>query len=228
MDGHRFDRLTRTLSRSVSRRASLGVAAAVMAALRSGTRAEAAQPGYLGPGEACYDDSQCASSDTTLLVCADNGFDYDGFLNCCAFEGGFCSFDEGCCGALICYGGVCGGLAPPGTGAGSISVQGRLCPAPYSPPDACQYTDEIFASDFILTGPDGITLSLANGTSHAVSHVWDGLPYGVYEIQVFGTTPFDYAFDHFEGTTIVDGVDAVVIDDFTPNAVIDLVFVPYG
>jgi hypothetical protein len=229
MDGHRFDALTRAFSRATTRRASLGGIAAAVIALWSGARAGAAQLGYLGPGDACYDDDQCASSDTTLLVCADNGFDYDGDLNCCAFEGGFCSFDEGCCGALVCYGGICGGLAPSGTGAGSISVQGLLCPAPDSPLEACQYTDEIFASDFILTGPGGTTLSLANGTSHAVSHVWEGLPYGAYYFQAFGTTPMGYELDHFAGTTIVDaGVEAVVIDDSAPYASIDLVFAPSG
>jgi hypothetical protein len=40
------------------------------------------------------------------MFCADNGFDYDGPLNCCAYEGGYCYSDEGCCGIASCITGV--------------------------------------------------------------------------------------------------------------------------
>ena len=46
------------------------------------------------------------------MVCAWNGFDYDGDLNCCTYEGNRCGFDEACCGLASCIGGFCssGGL----------------------------------------------------------------------------------------------------------------------
>jgi hypothetical protein len=113
MDGQRFDALTRTLAGPASRRATLrGLLAAVAGVLTGAGDVDAHPRGYLGPGDPCYDDAQCRSSDTTAYYCADNGFAYDGPLNCCAFTGGYCSRDEGCCGALLCAHNTCGGLAP--------------------------------------------------------------------------------------------------------------------
>ena len=92
----------------------------------------AAQTGYLGPGEACYDDSQCGNTRYSPMFCADNGFDYDGALNCCAYEGGYCYSDEGCCGIASCITGSC--VSPPSNaGAG----------------DPCQTTDECFAGGLV-------------------------------------------------------------------------------
>lgn len=104
MDDRRFDTLTRDLAITVSRRGGmrlLAAAAASFLALARGKRSAAAQGGFLTAGDACYDSSQCRAADTPL-VCADNGFDYDGPLNCCTYEDGRCYADEHCCGAAYC------------------------------------------------------------------------------------------------------------------------------
>jgi hypothetical protein len=106
VDAHRFDNFARGLARRASRRGLLGGAvASVLIAARGGVAA-AQQAYYLGPGDACYDDAQCRGADAPLY-CAANGFDYDGPLNCCAFEGSRCGFDEACCGSLSCFDGAC-------------------------------------------------------------------------------------------------------------------------
>ena len=66
------------------------------------------------------------------MVCAWNGFDYDGDLNCCTYEGNRCGFDEACCGMASCIGGFCssvgsasagnGGFASANAQGGTISV----------------------------------------------------------------------------------------------------------
>lgn len=58
------------------------------------------------PGAACTNSAQCLGVDT---ICADNGITFDGGLNCCRSQGGTCADGTGCCGALLCIGGVCGG-----------------------------------------------------------------------------------------------------------------------
>ncbi len=117
MDDRQFDRLTRALAGGAPRRSVLralggGVGAALVAAARRGAPA-AAHHGRLGPGDACYDSSQCLGADAPL-VCADNGFADDGPLNCCAYEGSRCGFDEACCGAASCVGGFCSSAAADG------------------------------------------------------------------------------------------------------------------
>lgn len=129
MDEHRFDNLTRSLSRTVSRRGGMRLFAAAGAsflALARGKRDAAAQYGSLGPGEACYDDSQCSSSLMygSPLVCADNGFDYDGPLNCCTGEGSLCFSDEGCCSWAYC------------DANGRCSFASRVSPSPVFAPSA--------------------------------------------------------------------------------------------
>jgi hypothetical protein len=122
MDGQRFDALTRIVARNASRRDLLrGLAAAVGLLVLSGRAARvAAQSGYLGPGEACSDDSQCGNTRYSPMFCADNGFDYDGPLNCCAYEGGYCYSDEGCCGIASCITGSC--VTPPSDAAAGDAV----------------------------------------------------------------------------------------------------------
>jgi hypothetical protein len=118
MDDRRFDSLARAVAGSGSRRGMLRglVGAVALAVVGRRTPDAAAQSGYLGPGDACYDDSQCAWSDTTALYCDENGFDYDGPRNCCAYYGGVCFADEGCCGSLFCTGNSCGyGEQVPGS-----------------------------------------------------------------------------------------------------------------
>ena len=79
----------------------------------------------LGPGEPCYDDAQCRGADAPL-VCADNGFAYDGPLNCCTNAGSRCGVDEACCGTASCLGGICA-YAGPG--------------------DPCQHSSQCLAAD---------------------------------------------------------------------------------
>src|SRR5688500_2244726 len=66
---------------------------------------------FLGPGDPCYDNTQCRGADAPL-VCADNGFDYDGALNYCTGAGSRCGFDEACRGSASCLGGICSYAGP--------------------------------------------------------------------------------------------------------------------
>jgi hypothetical protein len=40
------------------------------------------------------------------------GYDSDGGLNCCTYQGNPCGFDAACCGTAVCIGGVCGAIEP--------------------------------------------------------------------------------------------------------------------
>lgn len=74
--------------------------------------------GGLALGAQCTSSNQCTQTGGAT-VCANNGFDGDGALNCCRNEGGACTgvnFSADCCGGLYCITGVCtsnttGGLA---------------------------------------------------------------------------------------------------------------------
>jgi hypothetical protein len=109
MDHRGFDTLARAAANSGSRRGILRGVAGTLALLTLGRRVPgaAAQTGYLGPGEACYDDSQCGNTKYSAMFCDSNGFDYDGPLNCCTYDNGYCYSDEGCCGSLTCVQGSC-------------------------------------------------------------------------------------------------------------------------
>lgn len=113
-------------------------------------------------------------------------------------------------------------------GSGSISVQGFLCPSPDADLSDCQATDEIFSGDIVISGPNGLVLTLNDGESHAVSHVWDGLPYGTYSLQAIGAAPSGYALDHIDGATDIGGfVQGVVLDDSNPSVSLNLIYVPW-
>jgi hypothetical protein len=124
-------------------------------------------------------------------------------------------------------------LAPPAAGyafqgSGSISVQGFLCPSADADLSDCQATDEIFNGDIMISGPDGLVLTLDDGESHAVSHVWDGLPYGAYDIQALGASPSGYALDHVDGATDDGGWGKEVdLSDDNPSASVNLIYVPW-
>jgi hypothetical protein len=110
LDQQRFDSLTRALATGSSRRTGLrllaGAGAAVFAFVRGEVPGTSARAQFLTAGDPCYDSSQCRAADAPL-ICADNGFDYDGPLNCCTYEGSRCFADEGCCGTAVCVNGFC-------------------------------------------------------------------------------------------------------------------------
>ena len=148
MDAQRFDTLARAVAGSGSRRGLLRGLAGAFALLAIGRRVPnaSAQAGSLGPGDACWDDSQCSPSvmNYSPLICTDNGFDYDGPLNCCTGEGGACFSDEGCCGIAACLNGSC-----------TVAPAYTTSPAPpYAPSyaglgDPCQTNDECFAGGLV-------------------------------------------------------------------------------
>jgi hypothetical protein len=76
--------------------------------------------GGLPLGASCQQTGQCAQTGFGA-VCATNGIDGDGALNCCHNEGGSCDRDTVCCGGLLCVNGTCGGGG--GTG-GSVGLGG--------------------------------------------------------------------------------------------------------
>jgi hypothetical protein len=80
--------------------------------------------GNLAPGQPCTSTSQCSQTGGTT-VCADNGISSDGALNCCRNQGGTCVGGAGCCGALLCTNGVCGGT----TSGGGNLLPGQICTA---------------------------------------------------------------------------------------------------
>ena len=129
MDERGFDRLARAVAESGSRRGLLrGLASAVaLAAFGRRVPGATAQTGFLGPGEACADSSQCGNTRYNQMYCADNGFDYDGPLNCCTYEYGYCYGDEGCCGSLVCVEGSCSNPALTGQPLGAQCFYAAQC-----------------------------------------------------------------------------------------------------
>jgi hypothetical protein len=124
MDERAFDSLARVVANRGSRRGVLrGLAGAVAAGALGRRSPGAAAQGYLALGAACWDGSQCAQSQMTVVVCADNGFSYDGPLNCCTYDYGDCWSDEGCCGDLVCVGGTCGAYPLAGQGGLPLGAQ---------------------------------------------------------------------------------------------------------
>lgn len=109
MDGRRFDNLTRAVADRRTRRSLVRALALAFSPLAPGRQiaGAVAQTGYLGPGEACFDSSQCGDTRYSQMFCDDNGYDYDGPLNCCTYQYGYCYSDEGCCGSLVCVEGSC-------------------------------------------------------------------------------------------------------------------------
>ena len=117
VDEQRFDRLARTVGGQRTRREAMrwlaGSMAAVVALVRGGSAAAHAS---VQLGGACYDSSQCRDDGGFGPVyCDENGYDYDGPLNCCRYEGGYCGENhENCCGQLECWnGGYCTDVSAP-------------------------------------------------------------------------------------------------------------------
>ena len=127
MDDARFDTWTRALAAGLSRRQ--GSASLPAPASRSshwcGRRVVAPRP--ITPGSVlvmpCFDSSQCVAADAPL-ICADNGFTFDGPLNCCTYEGSRCGFDAACCGAAACVNGYCANIDVDG----GLNVLARVIP----------------------------------------------------------------------------------------------------
>jgi hypothetical protein len=169
MDGERFDSLTRVVARNASRRGLLRGLAGAVGLMVLGGRASrvAAQSGYLGPGETCYDDSQCGNTRYSPMFCADNGFDYDGPLNCCAYEGGYCYSDEGCCGIASCITGSC--ISPP-SNAGAIDAGLNQTGYGFPPGQACisdgQCDNSYPELGFAYCADTGYVYGAYGGTQH--------------------------------------------------------------
>ena len=136
MDDRRFDTLTRSLAGFRSRRTLVGGllgGAGLFIASRLRLPNAAARHGTSGPGDPCRHDDQCVAADAPL-VCAWNGFGYDGDLNCCTFDGSRCADDGGCCGYSACVGGFCassggnvssagsGGIASADASGGTVAI----------------------------------------------------------------------------------------------------------
>jgi hypothetical protein len=85
--------------------------------------------GGLALGAQCTSSQQCTQSGGAT-VCADNGFDGDGPLNCCRNEGGACtgvSYSADCCGGLYCVNGVCTNNTSGGLAIGAQCNQSGQC-----------------------------------------------------------------------------------------------------
>jgi hypothetical protein len=121
VDDRRFDVVARTLTEHASRRGALRGLVATVAALFAVTReaGTSAHHAKTPLGGACRLTSQClhhavvtrrarVRPSREAVYCADNGFRYDGSLNCCRNEGGSCRLDEHCCGSRhFCRNKVC-------------------------------------------------------------------------------------------------------------------------
>jgi hypothetical protein len=82
------------------------------------------QTGGLAVGAACSQTGQCSQAGGAV-VCAQNGLDNDGALNCCRNSGGACTQNANCCGGLLCVNGACGS----GGGSGGTISLGGACAA---------------------------------------------------------------------------------------------------
>jgi len=139
MDDRRFDRWTRSVAEDHSRRGVLrGLAGGVIAWLVAARNlpGAVAHHGTATYGDPCRKDSDCVAADA-VLYCADNGFAYDGPLNCCSYENGLCNSDESCCGQLVCYQSTC--LDPSATTSPPPvpPCTGENCPCTPNTPNPC-------------------------------------------------------------------------------------------
>jgi hypothetical protein len=136
MDGSRFDGLTRALASRSGRRAALRTALGLGAAVTLGTRTVAAKE----PGDQCRSGNQCLHHYGSDYYCDDNGFDYDGWLNCCTYEWGGCRRNEDCCGGNSCLNNVCRYISDL-AGAGKGCYHQRDCDAYGGTGLSCDFND---------------------------------------------------------------------------------------
>ena len=124
MDERQFDSWTRALASGTSRRTGIRLlagAGATLFTLAWGQAGVTARRGTAGPGDPCHSDSQCLGADAPL-VCAWNGYGYDGGLNCCTYEGNRCGSDAACCGQASCISGFCRSIGSASAGSGGVAT----------------------------------------------------------------------------------------------------------
>ena len=90
VDEQRFDRLARTVGGQRTRREALRWLGGSMAAVSALVRGESAAARARSARRRLFDSGQCRSDGVGPVYCDDNGYAYDGPLNCCRYEGGFC------------------------------------------------------------------------------------------------------------------------------------------
>jgi hypothetical protein len=94
-----------------------------------GTSTGTTPSGGLALGAECTSSNQCTQTGGAT-VCANNGYDGDGPLNCCRNEGGACtgvSYSADCCGGLYCVNGVCTSNTTGGLAVGAECSQTGQC-----------------------------------------------------------------------------------------------------
>jgi hypothetical protein len=139
VDDTRFDLLAKRFAGKRSRRSLLGIAAAVAGAFAGRGQLASATPQSVPLGGVCYRDRQCINDyapprgaglnpDFQVVYCADNGFSYDGDLNCCRTGGGACGRDEECCDTAFCDDGFCS-WGPRFAGSGDPCDANTVCSA---------------------------------------------------------------------------------------------------
>jgi hypothetical protein len=142
MDDRRFDNAVRSLARHRSRRGLLGSLLGGGAALLAShlrLPGAAAQSAYVPQGGWCIDADQC----DPWLDCAWNGYGSAGAA-CCAYVGGGCEDDFGCCGSATCFGGTCADFA-------SAPVHGEPCDPGGNP---CVYASGGFSCGYVSETDD--------------------------------------------------------------------------
>jgi hypothetical protein len=94
-----------------------------------GTSSGTTPAGGLALGARCTSSEECTQSGGPT-VCADNGYEGDGPLNCCRNEGGACTgvgYSADCCGGLYCVDGTCINNATGGLPVGAECSQTGQC-----------------------------------------------------------------------------------------------------
>ena len=125
MDDRRFDNAVRALARHRSRRGLVGGllgggAALIASHLR--VPGAAARHRHVPQGDWCVDDDQC----DPWLECRWNGYGSAGGA-CCAFPGGACDDDFGCCDTATCFGGFCTEMTSAPSPGEPCQVDGNPC-----------------------------------------------------------------------------------------------------
>jgi hypothetical protein len=104
VDGRVFDAWVAGLGARSRRRPVLLAAVGLVLAWPRIARGQ----GLARPGEPCTSSEQCEQWSgcgvPAPVICADNGYAWDGPLNCCVGQDQFCGSHAECCGGLVCLG----------------------------------------------------------------------------------------------------------------------------